>query len=85
MKTIDFPDDGVVTMLPIDLVSFLWVASAAAFLFVAGAGVARVEDFIRGIGERTLIALKDRLYHPEPKPILAVRRSHQTLPPDESV
>ena len=72
-------------MLPIDLVSFLWVASAAALLFVAGAGVAVVAGFFRDAGERTLIALKDRLYHPEPKPILVVRRSDQTLPTDESV
>jgi hypothetical protein len=48
-------------MLPIDLVSFLWVASAAAFLFVAGAGVAVVADFFRDAAERTLITLKDRL------------------------
>lgn len=69
-------------MLPIDLVSFLWVASAAALLFVVGAGVA---DFFRDAGERTLIALKDRLYHPEPKPNLAGHRSDQKLPPDASV
>ena len=55
MKRIDFPDSGVVTMLPIDLVSFLWVASGAAFLFVAGAGVAVVAGFFRDAGERTLI------------------------------
>ena len=47
-------------MLPIDLVSFLWVVSAAAFLFVVGAGVAVVAGFFRDSGERTLIALKVR-------------------------
>ena len=72
-------------MLPIDLVSFLWVASAAALLFVVGAGVAVVAGFLRDAGERTLVALKDRLYHPEPKPNLIGRRSDQKLPPNESV
>ena len=52
MKRIDFPDSGVVTMLPIDLVSFLWVASAAAILFVVGAGVAVVAGFFRDAGGR---------------------------------
>ena len=72
-------------MLPIDLVSFLWVASAAALLFVVGAGVAVVAGFFRDAGERTMSALKDRLYHPEPKLNIVVRRSDQTLPTDESV
>ena len=68
-------------MLPIDLVSFLWVVSAAAFLFVSGAGVAVVAAFFRDAAERTLMALKGRLYHPaEPKPNLIDRRSHQKTP-----
>ena len=66
-------------MLPTDLVSFLWGAGAAAFLFIAGACVAAVAGFFR----EAAIALKDRLYHPEPEPILVDRRSDQTLPPDE--